>query len=232
MTASLYFSRARLRRDASVAALLPLLGFGGSRKKVRPDASHALVWSLFADGPERRRDFLYRESEAGRLYILSARPPEDRHALFELDCKPYALNLLSGDRLAFSLRANPVVRRKSEDGKNAAKHDVVMDALHSIGSGPERAEQRSALIRRQGLAWLQRVGARSGFTPIEERLAVDGYRQHRLPRPDDQKDIKFSTLDFDGLLTVGEPERFAAAVAAGFGAARAFGCGLMLLRRG
>jgi CRISPR system Cascade subunit CasE len=54
----LWLSRARLRRDAPVAALARLLV--PEAASAFPAAAHHLVWSLFADGPERRRDFLWR----------------------------------------------------------------------------------------------------------------------------------------------------------------------------
>ena len=41
----------------------------------------------------------------------------------------------------------------------------------------------------------------------------------------------FGVLDISGVLIVEDPVRFLAAQAAGFGRARAFGCGLMLIRR-
>ena len=41
----------------------------------------------------------------------------------------------------------------------------------------------------------------------------------------------FSTLDFDGLLEVREPAAILPSIARGFGAAKAYGCGLMLIRR-
>ena len=227
MTETLHFTRARLRRDASVRSLLPLLGL---HEGLRPSVSHALVWSLFSDATDRQRDFLYREAGDGAVYILSARPPQDRHALFDLDSKPYALDLQVGDRLAFSLRANPVIRRRVEGRKHSAKDDVVMRAVYRSDGRSSRRAIREDAIAEQGAAWLRRVGGRAGFDPIGDRLNVDGYRQHRLPRPR-AKPVRFATLDFDGVLTITEPDLFAASVARGFGAARAFGCGLMLLRR-
>lgn len=38
-------------------------------------------------------------------------------------------------------------------------------------------------------------------------------------------------LEFEGTLTVEDPPRFLSAIATGFGKARAFGLGLMLIRR-
>ena len=69
----LWLSRARLREDACVAALARLLV--PEAASARPAAAHRLVWSLFADGPDRRRDFLWREEAPGRFMTLSRRPP-------------------------------------------------------------------------------------------------------------------------------------------------------------
>lgn len=234
MTEELFFSRARLRREASVAALLPLLGLKGRGRKdgrISPQTSHALVWSLFADSADRKRDFLFREADDGTLYILSAREPTDHHALFELDVKPYEPDLRAGDRLAFALRANPVVRRRVEGRKHSVKDDVVMRALYKNGNERPRHELRPDLIGQEGAAWLRRQADRNGFELMDEGLAVDGYLHHRLPRGGGGRPIRFSTLDFEGVLRVTEPETFLAAVAAGLGHARSFGCGLMLLRR-
>ena len=43
--------------------------------------------------------------------------------------------------------------------------------------------------------------------------------------------MSYSTLDFEGMLTVINPASFLPAIARGFGAAKAYGCGLMLIRR-
>ena len=77
MTETLYLSRVRLRRSASVGALLPLLlGDGGSNNGQSRHPGHHLIWSLFAAEPAMRRDFLWREMEQdGAFLILSARRP-------------------------------------------------------------------------------------------------------------------------------------------------------------
>lgn len=228
MNAALYLSRARLRRDATVQALLPLLQNGDNRSR---HPGHHLVWSLFADGPDRRRDFLWRETEWGTFLILSARRPVDHHALFDIDApKPFAPALESGDRLQFSLRVNPVVRRYDPRRGRSVKHDVVMDALRSHPGG-ERAGHRFDVMRERGFAWLERQADRAGFIVKSDSVRVDSYEQHRVTRKGAASAMSFSTLDFDGLLTVSNPDAFLAAVTGGFGAAKAYGCGLMLIRR-
>ena len=226
-----YLSRAHLKHDASVSALAPLLlgktGRGGAIRQ----PGHHLVWSLFADAPERKRDFLWRETDSGEFLILSERHPEDRHGLFEIDePKPFTPVLEPGDRLSFSLRANPVVRRRDPARRRSVKHDVVMDGLQSIAEG-ERAQRRLAVMRERGLNWLDQQGAKAGFTIRSRYVAVDGYDQHRISRKGSAPSMSYSTLDFKGILSVTDPAILLPAIARGFGGAKAYGCGLMLIRR-
>lgn len=226
-----YFSRVRLKREASVSALAPLLlgKSGGGGQSRQP--GHHLVWSLFADGTERKRDFLWREMRAGEFLILSTRHPEDRHGLFEIDePKAFAPVLEPGDRLRFSLRANPVIRRRHPSDRRSVKHDVVMDALRSH-TKVERAAHRLAAVQEQGLAWLTRQGLKSGFDIRSADLVVDGYDQHRISRAGSVPPMLYSTLDFEGVVTVSDPAALVPAIAQGFGGAKAYGCGLMLIRR-
>jgi CRISPR system Cascade subunit CasE len=223
---ALFLSRAVLRRDAPVAALAGLLVPDAAG--ARADAAHRLVWALFADGPDRRRDFLWREEGPGRFIALSTRPPNPLHDIFDLDSQPFEPRLAAGDRLGFALRANPVVARKVEGARRSTHHDVVMNALHPIPRG-ERAEPRLEKVVEAGRAWLARQGARHGFLP-DPAVAVDGYETIRIPRPG-QAHLRFGRLDFEGVLTVTDPALFLARLASGFGRARAFGCGLMLIRR-
>lgn len=225
-----YLSRARLKRDASVNALAPLLlGKTGIRSATQQPGHH-LIWSLFADNPGRRRDFLWREMERGVYFILSARWPRDRHRLFEIaEPKTFTPVLAAGDRLGFSLRANPVVRRRDPGRRRSVKHDVVMDALRN--SRRDRATQRLGVVREQGFAWLERQGCKCGFEVSPDFVRIDGYELHRIPRRQSKHMMAFSTIDFEGILTVHDPDAFLTAITRGFGASKAYGCGLMLIRR-
>ena len=225
-----YLSRVRLRRDASVAVLAPLL-LGKTGRGGGGQPGHHLIWSLFADRSNRPRDFLWREMASGVFYVLSARRPEDQHGLFEIaEPKSFSPVLEPGDRIQFSLRANPVIRRRDAERGRSVKHDVVMDALRAHGKG-ERAGRRLGIVRERGLAWLQRQGSRTGFAFRQDDVRVDGYDRHRVSRRGAAPPMTFSTLDFDGILTVDDPAEFVAAVVCGFGASKAYGCGLMLIRR-
>jgi CRISPR system Cascade subunit CasE len=223
----LWLSRIQLRQEAPVAALARLLMPDAADARVA--AGHHLIWAAFSDGPDRRRDFLWREEAPGRFLALSARPAVDATGLFTVESRPFEPSLAPGDRLAFALRANAVVSRGATPGGRGKRHDVVMDALRHIPPGPRRAEARPASVISAGREWLARQGERYGFCPSAE-VAVDGYETRRLQRGAGRP-MSFGVLEFEGVLRVEDPARFLSALANGFGKARAFGCGLMLIRR-
>lgn len=225
MTSPLYFCRVRLKPDVTVGALAPLLLTQDGNRHT----GHHLMWSLFADERVRKRDFLWREMSDGVFFVLSARLPEDRHGLFDIaPPKTFAPQLSKGDCLGFSLHANPVVRKGK--GGRSKKHDVVMEALQGI-ERKARAARRAAAVQSSGLAWLRRQGDRAGFAVEQSQVRIDAYEQHRVARKGGQR-MSFSTLDYEGLLTVVDPDAFVKAIARGLGSARAYGCGLLLIRRG
>ena len=169
----------------------------------------------------------------GTLLLLSARRPVDHHGLFEIDePKAFAPVLEPGDRLRFSLRANPTVRKRNDQGqRHASRHDVVMDALYPL-PGDSRAERRTVAIREEGLQWARQAGRQGRFRDTGGRgSSARGYRQHHIDRGVGKPALSFSSLDFEGVLEVQEPDLLPPAIAHGFGPAKAFGCGLMLIRR-
>ena len=239
-----YLTRAVLDRNASEHALMPLLD--PADVDAAFNAHHRLMWTLFP-GRDATRDFLWRADEKGKFLILSAREPR-RSSLFKpLESKPFAPVLAAGDRLAFVLRANATRDRRSGPDDVVApgtrrrprkdrRVDIVMHAMQEQGivrasTGPEsRAALRMEVAREAGRAWLADQGARRGFSVDACTLAVDDYRVRTLKRPGGRK-ATFGVLDLRGLLTVRDPEALVGALVSGFGRAKAYGCGLMLVRR-
>ena len=223
----MWLSRLRLRKDMSIAALAPLLLPEGD--SARAGVAHRLMWALFADGPGRTRDFLWREADPGIFYTLSERPPVDRHGLFELDPpKSFEPTFTVGDRLNFMLRANATVARGSEQGKRGKPCDVVMDAIFKLPL-VERADRRRTAVEESGRAWLARQGERGGFAVNVREVQVPSYQVLRVEHSGPQ--ARLGVLDLEGVLTVTDPTMFTERVRTGFGRAKAFGCGLMLVRR-
>lgn len=222
----LWLVRARLRQSPSVAALARLLVPEGAGEQAA--AAHRLVWALFSDGAERRRDFLWRQDRPGEFLALSPRPPNPLHDIFAIESQDFAPALAAGDWLGFKLHANPVVAQPQGKGQRGKRQDVVMHALHPTPAG-ERAPLRLDVTQQAGRAWIARQGVAHGFRPVGE-VAVDGYETIRIARGK-QAPLRFGVLDFEGVLEITDPAIFLAALAGGFGRARAFGCGLMLIRR-
>lgn len=222
---SLFLSRLRLRRDAALSALAPVLA--PDDESGRTDRSHRLLWAAFSDGPDRERDFLWREEDLGKFLVLSARAPRDPHDLFEIESKPFEPNLAKGDRLRFTLRANAVVTRKI-DGARGRRDDVVMRRLHAVPKGAERARRRDEIAREAGREWLTAQGGKAGFDV--ETCDAAAYRTLAVPR-DGAPPIQLGVLDLEGRIEIRDSSAFLPALTRGFGKAKGFGCGLMLIAR-
>ncbi|MBU2789389.1 type I-E CRISPR-associated protein Cas6/Cse3/CasE [Acidithiobacillus caldus] len=191
---------------------------------------HQMLWQLFETDPDAQRDFLYRRDlHQGhpRYYLLSRRPPVNSLGLWQIDTpKVFQPKLRSGQSLAFMLRCNPVISR---DGK---RHDVVMDHKQRMNwksMAPSDRPPLQEVIEEAGTAWLKRQAKGHGFAVDIDGLSVGGYQRHQSRRG--RRNIRYSTLDFTGVLMVTDPESFQRALIRGIGPARAFGCGLMLIRR-
>ena len=231
----LFLSRARLLsgRGEALSALAPVLlpADGGKRA----GHAHRLVWLLFQDIPDSERDFLWRDDGGGKLMILSRRRPSDPKQLFEIETQEFDPKLSVGDRLSFVLRANPTVARKGarpqpEPGTRTRgqRADVVMDALRAI-SREERAKQRDEIACEATQRWLEKQGARSGFS-VTGPVAVGGYTQIAIERRRGRP-AGFSVVDIAGRIEITDSDAFLARLPQGFGSAKAFGNGLMLIRR-
>lgn len=86
--------------------------------------------------------------------------------------------------------------------------------------------------------WLKDKGVRNGFELVHDestngktrlKFQAEGYRWHAMPKKG--RAAGFSSVDFDGVLQVNNTELFQAMLFNGIGPAKAFGCGLMMVRR-
>lgn len=86
-------------------------------------------------------------------------------------------------------------------------------------------------------SWLKDKGVRNGFELVHNesmngrkrlKFQAEGYRWHAMPKKG--RNAGFSSVDFDGELQVVDPELFQTMLFNGIGPAKAFGCGLMMVR--
>lgn len=223
-----YFSRVTLKAGRVKPEQLVGLACGDGYKE------HQALWRLFANDPDAERDFLFRRDELYhglRYFVVSQREPDDADGIWLVESKPYAPSVHVGQQFAFSLRANPVIKRKGDDGKSR-RHDVVMDARHRRGHQSQAHAEREpviAIAQKAGVEWLQQRAAKHGFSIDEGGVCVEGYRQHRSPKRG--KQISYSSIDLTGVLRVEDSAVFTEVLGLGIGPAKAFGCGLLLIRR-
>ncbi len=202
-------------------------------------ANHQLLWRLFGDADQR--SFLFRqETELDQLspdqaprglplfYVLSEQIPAAVPGLLELETKPFSPLLVAGDRLTFRLRANPTISRKTEAGRSV-RHDVLMDAkTWCKHHGIDVPKEVQGHMDEAAIKWLDNQSAKSGFA-LESFPQLTGYRQHVIKRRG--AEIRFSSIDYEGILKVTTPELFKEVLCRGVGRSKAFGCGLLMVRR-
>lgn len=190
-------------------------------------ALHQAVWDLFADSPDRRRDFLYRLECVGRLplvYTVSSRVPIDIKGLWHIETKEYSPRVEPGMKLGFSVRVNPTLKR---DGK---RHDVVMDAKYKIRKNENNGEvPMQELIVNSCGKWLEKRAQETGFKTKQFR--ADGYQQIRFNKTKDSTLVRYSAIDITGILEIVDQKLFVDMLLNGLGPEKGFGCGLMLIKK-
>ncbi|CDG83798.1 type I-E CRISPR-associated protein Cas6/Cse3/CasE [Janthinobacterium agaricidamnosum] len=230
-----------------------LLRQAGHELAQQPYTEHQWLWQFFPSAKDQARDFIFRRHQVEstrshepllipRFYVVSARPPVAFSDAWLVDSRSYDPKLQSGQKLSFELRANPVVSKKNAAGKSR-RHDVVIDAKKRLllekGFSPDAkwrdwkdSEDKPglyALARETCLEWLNRRAPDSGFKVLA--ADVDSYRQQKEKKKGADKPIEFSTVDFSGELEVTDVALFLQTLRQGLGHAKAFGCGLLLVKR-
>ncbi|HWV16177.1 MAG TPA: type I-E CRISPR-associated protein Cas6/Cse3/CasE [Cellvibrio sp.] len=192
-------------------------------------------------------------------YVLSAEKPVTSSPIFNISSKAFQPKLVVGEKLAFKLRANPTISRHEEGKKNSKRHDVIMDAQYQfltaackvrglpnsfkkselrkfLFSHPDFNEEKNRkefilslnnAVETAAIEWIKKRGDNHGY--LVDSAQATGYRWNALPEKD--RHAGFSSMDYEGVLTVTNPEIFIPMLTSGLGPSKAFGCGLMLIRR-
>lgn len=196
----------------------------------RPPLSFSEAWQV------QSRVYDPQLQEGQRLtFQLRANPVVERKGTPVLDATGFPKKIKSG-------------KRAGEAKHKVIRHDVVMQAKKQLllaqGLGPNakwgdwkddiHKPLLYELVQDHCAEWLDGIAKRNGFeialtaneTPL---LQIDSYEQHQAGKRN--HDIRFSSVDFSGELRVTHPELFLRALFDGIGPAKAFGCGLLLVRR-
>ncbi len=194
------------------------------------------------------------------IYLVSARAPENHDGIWKIATKPYEPKIDSGQTVQFYLRANPVVTEKRERHdpeaflserakrsvtrkdkltKKRVRHDVLMHAKYKLkmklseeGREPEH-EELWQVTRTAAQQWMvdEKRQLSLGAEIDTSNLLIDNYQQHNLANQSERDNsIRFSSIDFSGVLKVTDPMKFEQTLFNGVGRSKRFGCGLMLIR--
>lgn len=168
-------------------------------------------WDMFMQG---HPEYLLHEPESKAL--------DDFHAAIQ-----------SGDHLLFRLRANVtrrMVRQDTECTTEAQPKTVERDG-RTLTSGVRRGVYDEA----ERLRWLERKGQQHGFSllPVAAGSGVPDVRvlPEQTLREARSGGAAFASALFEGRILVDDAEKLRAALVAGIGSAKAFGFGLLTVKR-
>lgn len=191
-----------------------------------PYEFHRQLWRLFPGEAketrsyhaETRQGFLFRVENSptgrpARLLVQSRRPPDIASGLAVIGTREFQPQPVVDQRLAFLLTTNPVktitdMQRDAKPGKKSEKCRVPL--IHE-------ADQR---------AWLTRQFADAGEIESSNILPHAPIYFRKGSRGG-----KLVSVTFDGVMRVRDPAALVTLLENGVGKAKAFGCGLLLVRR-
>jgi CRISPR system Cascade subunit CasE len=178
---------------------------------------HQRIWQAFGGRDSAARDFLIRidqKEEAHRVLILSQTRPS-KPDWCPTDCfgsKQIPPDYFSHHSYRFALLANPTKKLRVDNPDGSRKKNG----------------RRVPITRREDLiAWLLRKAEAGGFVFDPEALRTIPRGREFFRKEGNQG--THTAVEFQGTLSVHQPELFMHAVTHGIGSAKAFGFGLLAL---
>ena len=178
---------------------------------------HQAVWKAFPGRDGKKRDFLSRLDEHNngfRLLIVSPIEPTrpDWCPPDAWQTKPIPETYFGKSRYAFQLCANPT------------KKVTKLNADRSPTKNGKRVPLRQ---RVELVAWIERKGEQGGFKVDKDKLRTVPRGPERFQKNGARG--LHTSVEFAGMLTVTDPQKFHEAFPRGIGPAKAFGYGLLVI---
>jgi CRISPR system Cascade subunit CasE len=126
---------------------------------------------------------------------------------------------------------NPTICITDREGKSR-RHDVMMHAKKKAKAvNINHADELKILMEQAALNWIHDEKRLSQWGVTLDCVPdIESYQQHASQKRNAQA-IKFSSVNFQGLLTLTNPVLFLKKYKEGFGRAKSLGCGLMMIRK-
>ncbi|MUN54870.1 type I-E CRISPR-associated protein Cas6/Cse3/CasE [Kocuria koreensis] len=150
----------------------------------------------------------------GRIGRLGSQPAS-------LDLGAALAKVRPGQRLRFSLRANVIKHVVRAGSTNASKPHLTRGKPMGLIKEEEQQE------------WLVRQGERFGFSVDRREVVARTLPQERIGKwtADGRRErtVTLNVVQFDGILTVTDPERLLAGLSQGIGKGKAYGFGMLTI---
>ncbi len=185
---------------------------------------HQALWKLYPGCGDEQRNFLYRverlEKGIGTHILMQStlRPRQSEDNPVILDWREYNPVFSSGQRLRFRLRANPVKTIKDSRKGTVEKKGKIYTKTVRVPLIHEEQQQAWLERKLQGVAQLE--------TLITQTEPILYFRKEK-----EKRSGKIQHVLFDGILSITAPDAFSALFQTGIGSAKAFGCGLLTVKR-
>lgn len=196
-----------------------------------PQNIHAAVESSFPPAPENTKRNLWRIdrlNNAVYLIVLSNRKPDFSHIVEQFgwpkaeqkwETKDYTSlleKITQGQRWQFRLRANPV-------------HSISQTCDIKNQGSAKRGKIYAHITVQQQEKWLLDRAAKYGFSLQEGSFCVTQRDIRKFQR--NRKQVTLSIVTFEGVLEVEDVTLFQRALTNGIGRAKAYGCGLLTIKK-
>lgn len=202
------------------------------RLLVSPQRMHAAVSCSFPELGDDRVLWRVDSSQTHdvRLVMVSPQEPDLTHLIEQAgwptlgqatwttkDYAPFLARLATDQVWSFRLRANPVRRKRDENGRITTQAHVTVD------------QQRQWFLDRVdklGVELLVQAGERESVEVVRR----DSLSFQRRSAPENHgRHVTVASADFEGTLRVSDPDLLREALVGGVGRSKAYGCGLMTL---
>lgn len=177
---------------------------------------HQLITGLFGTA-RQKSNILYRTNFVAdqlHLYLYASQPVEeatsDRYRIVQRDITPWLEQLAAGQCWQFDLIASPSKKVSTERQKNSQRRIL------------RQPSQRQT--------WLERKAEQSGFTLCQvselEQIHVSG--RHREEKGGT---MYHDAYRYQGVLQIADADAFREALRKGIGSGKAYGFGMMVVKR-